>query len=119
MLLNIKRLMYNRLHNFLGMISVIYELQFGFRQIYSTSHPLIHLTDKVRKQIDSGHFACRILFHLLKAFDTVGHDILIQKLNYYGIRGVASNWFSSYIQDQLQNVRINVWNTIVKYFRNT
>ena len=44
----LERLMYNRLYNFLEMNSVIYDLQFGLRQKYSTSHSLIHLTDKIR-----------------------------------------------------------------------
>ena len=52
--------MYNRLHNFLELNSVIYDLQFDSRQKYSTSHALIHLTDKIREQIDSGKFACGI-----------------------------------------------------------
>ena len=57
------------------MNSVIYDLQFGFRQKYSASHALIHLTDKIREQLDSGIFV-----DLQKAFRTVDHDILIQKL---------------------------------------
>ena len=80
--------MYNR---------VIYDLQFGFRQKYSTFHALIRLTDKTREQLDSGNFTCGIFVDLKKEFDTVDHDILIQKLNHYGIRGVANNWFSSYL----------------------
>ena len=55
------------------MNSAISELQFGFRQKYSTSYALIHLTDKIREQLDSGN--------LQKAFATVDHDIRIQKLN--------------------------------------
>ena len=51
------------------MNSVIYNLQFGFRQKYSTSHALIHLSDKIREQLDSGNFACGIFVDLLKAFD--------------------------------------------------
>ena len=60
------------------MNSVIYGLQFGFRLKYSTSHTLIHLTDKIREQLDSENFACGIFPDLQKAFDTVDHDILIQ-----------------------------------------
>ena len=78
----LERLMYNRLYNFLEMNKNIYDLQFGFRQKYSTSHALIHLTDKIREQLDTGNFACAIFFDLQKAFDTLGYDILIQKLNH-------------------------------------
>ena len=52
--------MYNCLCNFLEMNSVIYDLQFGFRQKYSTSHDFIHLTDRIREQIDNENFACGI-----------------------------------------------------------
>ena len=52
--------MYNRLYNFLEVNGVNYDLQFSFRQKYSTSHALIHLTDKIREQLDSGNFACVI-----------------------------------------------------------
>ena len=81
------------------MNSVIYHLQFGFRQKCSTSHTLIYLTEKIREQLYSGNFACGIFVDLQKPFDTVDHDILIQRLNHYGIRGVVNNWFSSYLQN--------------------
>ena len=51
------RLMCNRLYNFLEMNSVIYNLQCVFRQKYSTSNPLTHLTDKIIEQLDSVNFA--------------------------------------------------------------
>ena len=79
------------------MNSVIYDLQVGFRQKYWTCHVLIHLTDKIREQLDRGKFACGVFVDLQKAFDTVVHDILIQQLNHYCIRGVANNWFSLYL----------------------
>ena len=47
------------------MSSVIYDLQFGFRKKYSTSHALIYLTDKIREQLDSGNFAYGIFVDLL------------------------------------------------------
>ena len=54
--------------------------------------------------MESGNFACGIFVNLQKAFDTVDHDILIQILNYYGIRRVSNNWCSSYLQNRLQYV---------------
>ena len=53
--------MCNCLCKFLEMNSVIYDLQFGFRQKYSTSHDLIHLNDKIREQIDNENFAFGVL----------------------------------------------------------
>ena len=82
---------------------------------YSTSHTLIHLTDKIREQLDSGNFVCEIFVDLQKDFDTVGHEILIYKLNQYGIRGVANNWFSSYLQNRLKNVSVNGFNSSLEH----
>ena len=95
------------MYKFLETNNLIYSSQFGFRQKHSTSHALIHLTDKIREQLDKGNFACGIFVDFRKAFDTVGHQILIQKLNYYGIRGIANNWFCSYLQNRTQFVSIN------------
>ena len=66
-------------------------MQFGFHKDHSTSHTLIDLTENIRK-------ALRIFIDLQKAFDTVDHNILLQKLHYYGIRGVTNNWLSHTLQ---------------------
>ena len=87
--------MYNYLYKFLETNNVIYSLQFGFRQKDSTFYALIHVTDKIREQLDKGSFTCGIFVDFQKAFDTVDHQIFIQKLNYHGIRGIAKKWFSS------------------------
>ena len=109
----LERIMYNRLYKFLETNNLIYSLQFGFRQKHSTSHSLIHLTDKIREQLDKGKFACGIFVDFQKAFDTVDHHILLQKLNYYGISGLANNWFSSYLQNRTQFVSINSFDSNV------
>ena len=85
--------MYNRLHKFLETNNLIYSLQFRFTQKHLTSHALLPLTNKIREQLDKGNFACGISVDFQKAFVTVDHQIFIQKLNYYGIRGIANNWF--------------------------
>ena len=80
------------------MNSIIYDLQFGFRQKYSTSHALIYLTENIREQLDSENFACEIFVDLQKAFDTVDHYILIQKLNHYGmLRKSIIHWATTQI----------------------
>ena len=99
--------MYNRLYNFLGKKEIIFLLQFGFRQKYSTIHAMIHLTDKIRHEIDKGIYACGIFVDFQKAFDTVHHHILLKKLEYYGVRGVSNKWFASYLSNRKQFVSIN------------
>ena len=99
--------MYNRLCIFFEDNKLVYNLQFGFRQKHSTIHALIHLTQKIREQLDCGNYDCGIFVDFQKAFDTVGHRILTQKLNYLGIRGKANNWFSSNLKNRTEYVTIN------------
>ena len=107
----IEKLRYKRLSNFLDITNVIYLLQFGFRPKYSTNHALINLTESIRQSLDEGNFGCGIFLDMQKAFDTVGHKILLNKLEYYGIRGVCNDWFKSYLSDCKQFVSINSYNS--------
>ena len=102
-----ERIMYNRLENFLNETSQLYELQFGFRKRYSTNHALLSITEKIRESMDNKLFSCGVFIDLEKAFDTVNHDILLGKLEYYGIRGIANLWFKSYLSNRSQSVIIN------------
>ena len=102
----LEKLMYKRLYTFLNSNN-IYNLQFGFRQQYSTSHALVNITENIRKALDGGNIGCGIFVDLQKAFDTVDHQILLTKLNHYGICGVSNDWFKSYLSNQNQYVSIN------------
>ena len=82
-------------------------MQFGFRSGHSTDHALISLTETIKSSLDNKRFGCGIFIDLQKAFDTVNHDILLQKLEYYGIRGTALKRFHSYLTNRKQFVSIN------------
>ena len=68
--------MHKRLYTFLNKNNVIHNLQFGFRQQYSTSHALINITENIRKVLDDGNIGCGVFVDLQKTFDTVDHKIL-------------------------------------------
>ena len=87
--------------------NLIYSSHFGFIQKYSTNHAFISLTENIRRNLDEGNIGCRIFVDLQKAFDTVEHDILLSKLEHYGIRGLANEWFKSYLSNRKQYVSIN------------
>ena len=91
----LEKLMYKRVYNFLSENNFVHDWQFGFGQKPSTSHTLINLTEKIRRALHEEYIGCGIFGDLKKAFDIVVLEILLSKLDYYGIRGILSNWFKS------------------------
>ena len=81
--------MYERLYKFLAKHEILYALQFGFGASHSINHALVGLTETIKNSLDSRKFGCGIFIDLQKAFDTVNHDILLTKLEHYGIRGTS------------------------------
>ena len=73
----------------------------------STTNALIQITEKIKESIDNGKYGCGIFIDLRKAFDTVNHEILLNKLEHYGTRDSMLDWFRSYLKDRKQCVSIN------------
>ena len=92
---------------FLTGLKILYLKQFGFRKNFSTAHPIINLIDSIENAFDQNKFACGVFIDLKKAFDTVDHEILLKKLWHYGIRGIANDWFESYLSNRMEYISIN------------
>ena len=93
----IEKLMHQRLNFILEQYNCYYPFQFGFRLNYSTNSVLMSTVEKTQTQLDKGEFAAGVFVDLRKAFDTVDHRILTQKLEHYGIRGTSKKCFSSHL----------------------
>ena len=103
----IEKLMFNRLYSFLEFHNCIYDLQFGFREMHSTNHALMSMIQQIRDTMDDGNIAVGVFVDFQKAFDTVNHDILLRKLDHYGVRGISNSWFKSYLTDRKQYVSLD------------
>ena len=88
-----ERAMHSRLYDFLENSAILYDLQFGFRKKHSTDHALIDIIENIKEKLDKQVYSCGVFIDLEKAFDTVNHNILIQKLNFYGVRGITNTRF--------------------------
>ena len=102
----IEKIACEQLTGYLDSNNLLYELQSGFRSSFSTDSCLIHLSDFIRKQQDKGHFTGMVILDLQKAFDTVNHKILLDKLQAMGVGQIAVQWFKSYLSGREQLVSI-------------
>ena len=102
-----ERVVFNQLNKFLTDQNLLYELQSGFRSSYSTDTCLIHLSDYIKQESDKGHYTGMVLLDLQKAFDTVNHGILLNKLKAIGLNQNSILWFDSYLTGRKQVTDIN------------
>ena len=100
----LERVIYDQLILYLDMHGVLLKYQFGFRKKHSTEQAIVEITDNLKASIDSNFVSCGLFLDFSKAFDTVNHQILLDKLCKYGIRGRPHDWFASYLQDRKQFV---------------
>ena len=68
--------------------------------VLSTAQAMVNLIDNIECAIDNKQFVCGVFIDLQKAFDTVNHNILLEKIQHYGIRGIAHQWFKSYLENR-------------------
>jgi len=107
----LEKLIFVRLSHFLSKNHLLNDNQYGFRNNHSTELAIIELTQRIMNNMNDKHLTVGVFLDLSKAFDVIDHNLLIKKLNSYGVRGIANNWFKSYLDSRKQYVSINNFNS--------
>ena len=102
-----EKVVHSQLYRYLNHKKILYANQYGFRPKTSTTQAIINHTQYLYDSIDAGNYIISIFLDFAKAFDTVDHNILLSKLHFYGIRGVAHACFQSYLFNGKQYTTVN------------
>ena len=102
----VEKLVHKRPYHYLGQTEILYNNQYDFRNNYSAIHTLIDITEKMRNALDNKNYAYGVFVDLEKAFHIVNYTILLDKLKYYGVRGITNNWFKSFLKHRYQYTNI-------------
>ena len=86
--------------NYINDNKILVDIQYGFREGHSTYMALLRMFNNISQGLDDKNYSLGLFIDLSKAFDTVNHKLLITKLNYYGIRGIALQWFADYLTNR-------------------
>ena len=97
-----EKIIYTRFYSFFNSKNLLYEKQFGFRKSHSTSHAINHSVTHVTNEKLKKNYVLGIFIDLSKAFDTIDHKYLVQKLERYGIRGSSNKLIKSYLSNRQQ-----------------
>ena len=94
---NSLKLLDKRLESFLKKHNILSENQYGFQHGKSTEFVKSEIMEKISAAIDNKMSTIRVFIDFMKAFDTINHSILIDKLEHYGVRGTATKWIMTYL----------------------
>ena len=98
--------MYTRMMNYIEKHNWIYSSQYGSRKGHSTQHAILDIVNAIQANMNQGLYSCGVFIDLKKVFDTVDRNILRDKLNFYGFRGLINQCFSSYLNNRTQTTQI-------------
>ena len=102
-----EKIVHHQFYNYLNHFKFLNSDQYGFRKKLSTSNAIINMMQYIYDNLDQGHTVISIFLDFSKAFDCVNHEILLDKMSVYGVRGIAHSWFKSYLSDRQRCVSSN------------
>ena len=112
-----ERLLYKQLHDFLATNKILNDKQWGFRSLHSTALALIDCSTNWLLNIDKAVTNLTVFLDIKKAFDTIDHSILLEKLRYCGIMGGELDFFRSYLRNRKQCCNVNGQLSSIKNIR--
>jgi retron-type reverse transcriptase len=101
----LEKIMYKRLISYLHK-NILSNVQFGFRQGKSTELACYTFLNNIQEAIDKKYHVIGLFLDLTKAYDILNHQILLEKLDLYGIRGITNKWFHFHLSNRIQIVEI-------------
>ena len=101
-----EKILYHRVHSYLTEHNLIDKRQYGFRENRSTELAITSIYDDLLSNFDNKLITCSLFLDLSKAFDCCDHEILLDKLYHYGIRGVSHKLFSNFLHNRMQCTKI-------------
>lgn len=98
----LEKAVHHQLKKYLESNDLLSERQFGYRKQRSTELATLLLADDIRRAVDQGNIVGALYVDLSKAFDTLSHSILLEKLKSFGLNGAAQEWFADYLFNRKQ-----------------
>ena len=120
----LERVMYNRLISFFHKNNIFTEAQYGFRKGKCMETATQALIQRIQEALDKKIYTTGIFIDLSKSYDVLNHELLLEKLSHYGVRGTTNSWFRSYryLTNRRQSIEINqsdYQNVLVNRFRSS
>ena len=111
----LEKVIYKRLYSFLELNNTLFNSQYGFRSRHSCKQAILEFISHILQAKNKGEHIASVFLDLSKAFDTLDHNILLSKLERYGIRGIALQWFDKYLKGRSLIIKVTTGTNQITY----